>query len=73
MVLVYPSLTCELAKQFSVHGERLLTILKVAVIIANALTKIDVAGLSVAFAIEEGSPENRDLTVALDAELNILG
>jgi hypothetical protein len=44
----------------------------VTVVVADALAEVDVTGLAVALTVEKGSAENRDITVTLKGELDVL-
>lgn len=47
--------------------------MKVAVVVNDALAQVDVASLSVAIGVEEGSTKDRDVAVSLECELDVLG
>lgn len=46
--------------------------MEVAIIVDDAFAQVDVASLTVALLIPEGSAEDRDVTVSLKRELDIL-
>jgi hypothetical protein len=48
------------------------TIRKLAIVVANTFAKVDVTSLVVALGVGEGGTKNGSLTVALDAELDVL-
>jgi hypothetical protein len=48
------------------------TVLEVTIVVANALTEVDVTGLAVALAVEKGGAEDRNVTVTLKGELDVL-
>jgi hypothetical protein len=50
-----------------------LTEVELAVVVGDALGEVDIAGLAVALLVEEGGAENRDGTIALDGEVDVLG
>jgi hypothetical protein len=50
-----------------------LTILEVAIVVANALAQVEVALVSVTITIEEGSAENRDFAITFNGEVDVLG
>jgi len=54
-------------------GQERHTVLKCAVIVADALTKVEIMFLAIALAVDQGSAEDRDGTLALDGELDVLG
>lgn len=50
-----------------------LTEVELAVVVGDALGEVDIAGLAVALLVEEGGAENRDGTITLDGEVDVLG
>lgn len=46
--------------------------MEVAIVVDDAFAQVDVASLTVAIFIPEGSAEDRDVTVSLKRELDIL-
>jgi hypothetical protein len=44
----------------------------VTIVVADALAQVDITGLAVALGVEKGSAEDRDVTIALKGELNVL-
>jgi subtilisin-like proprotein convertase family protein len=49
------------------------TVVEVAIHVADALAQVDVASLTVALSIEQGSPKDGDVAVSLKCELDVLG
>jgi len=50
-----------------------LTVLKITIVIADALSQIEVALSAIAITVEKGCAEDRDFAITLDGEVNILG
>ena len=51
---------------------RILTEAEVAILVADALAEVDVASLTVAVGIPQGSTENGDVTVTFKGEVNVI-
>lgn len=51
---------------------RILTVAEVAILVGDALTKVDVAGLAVAIDIPQGSTEDGDVAITLEGEVDVL-
>ncbi len=47
--------------------------MEVAIHVADALAQVDVASLTVALSIEQGSTKDGDVAVSLQCELDVLG
>jgi hypothetical protein len=46
---------------------------EVAIHVADALAQVDVASLTVALSIEQGSPKDGDVAISFKRELDVLG
>lgn len=50
----------------------MLTVAKAAVLVADALAKVEVTSLAVAFHVHQGGTEDGNITVTLECEVDVL-
>ena len=54
------------------YVDELLTVAELAIVVGDALSKVDVTGLTLTFLVDEGSTEDRDLASTLDGEVDVV-